>query len=156
MTRARDLMQSHVVTVGPNTPLIDVHGLFAQEQINAAPVVDETEEVIGVISSTDLIRTLDEERDTAWVETSYLRDLLPYSSPDWDSVPEDLQDRWSQLRVSDAMTEGVVSVAPDATAGEVARTLRKNRLHHVFVIEDGTLVGVISTFDLLQLVERMS
>jgi CBS domain-containing protein len=147
-------MQSQVVTVGPDTPLIDVHGLFAREQINAAPVVDETEEVVGVISTTDLIRTLDEERDTAWVDTSYLRDLLPYSSPDWDSVPEDLQDRWSQLRVSDAMTEGVVSVAPDASAGEVASTLRKNRLHHVFVIDGGTLVGVISTFDLLELVER--
>ncbi len=85
------------------------------------------------------------------VETSYPRDVLPYSSPEWDSVSED---RLGQLRVSDAMTKGVVSVSPDASAAEVARTLRKNRLHHLFVIEDGALRGVVSTYDLLQLVEQ--
>ena len=154
MPRARSLMEEHVLTVSPETPLLDVHRLFAEEQIGAAPVVDDAERVIGVITSADLVRALEEERDTAVVETSYLRDVLPYSSPDWDSVPEDLQDRLGQLRVSDAMTEGVVSVSPDASAAEVARTLRKNGLHHVFVIEDGVLRGVVSTYDLLQLVEQ--
>ena len=93
-------------------------------------------------------------RDTAVVETSYLRDLLPYTSPDWDSVPEDLQDRLGQLRVSDAMTEGLESLPPDASVAEVAQTLRKNGLHHVFVVERGMLRGVVSTYDLLQLVEH--
>jgi len=143
------------MTVSPETRLLDVHRLFAEEQINAAPVVDEAEEVIGVVTTADLIRVLDETRDSAWVETSYLRDVLPFSSPDWDNVPEDLQNRWNQLRVSDAMTRGVVRVAPDAPVSEVARMLRKNRVHHVFVIDDAQLRGVISTFDLLQVVERL-
>lgn len=154
MVRARDLMERHVVTVNPETSLAELYRLFAEEQIGAAPVVDETERVIGVVSSADLLRALAEERDTALVDTRYLRDLLPYSSPDWDGVPEDLQDRLGQRRVSEAMTEGIVSVGPDASAAEVAATLRTNRLHHVFVIEDGLLAGVISTYDLLQLVER--
>jgi CBS domain-containing protein len=147
-------MEEQVLMVSPETPLLHVHRLFAEEQIGAAPVVDGSERVIGVITSADLVRTLEEERDTAMVHTSYLRDVLPYSSPDWDNFPDDLQDRLGQLRVSDAMTEGVVSVSPDASAAEVARTLRKNRLHHVFVIEDGALRGVVSTYDLLQLVEQ--
>jgi CBS domain-containing protein len=155
LSRARDLMQDHVVSVSPETSLLDVHRLFTEEQISAAPVVDDAEEVVGVITSADLIRSLEEERDTAVVQTSYQREVVPYSSPDWDGVPEDFQDRLAQLRVSDAMTEGVVSVRPDASAAEVAETLRKNRLHHVFVIEDGELRGVVSTYDLLQLVERM-
>jgi CBS domain-containing protein len=155
MPKARDLMQTHVVTVGPDTPLLDVYRLFAEEQIGAAPVVDEAEQVIGVVSTADLVRTLDEERDTAWVQTNYLRDVVPFSSPDWDNVPEDLQNRWEQLRVSDAMTDGIVTMPPDASASEIARTLRKHRLHHVFVVEDGVLCGVISTYDLLQLVEKI-
>lgn len=155
MPKARDLMQTHVVTVGPDTPLLDVYRLFAEEQIGAAPVVDDAEQVIGVISTADLVRTLDEERDTAWVQTNYMRDVVPFSSPDWDNVPEDLQNRWEQLRVSDAMTDSILTVPPDASASEIARTLRKHRLHHVFVIEDGVLRGVISTYDLLQLVEKI-
>ncbi len=154
MTRASDLMQDHVVTVSPETPLLEAHRLFVEEQIGAAAVVDDAEELVGVITSADLIRTLTEERDTAVFDTRYLRDVLPYSSPDWDRVPEDLQDRLGQLRVSDAMTEGVVSVLPDATAAEVAKVLRQNRIHHVFVTADGTLRGVVSTYDLLELVEN--
>jgi CBS domain-containing protein len=147
-------MQEHVVMVSPETPLLDVHRLFREEQIGAAPVIDDAERVVGVITSADLVRALEEQRDTAVFETNYLLCVRPYSSPDWDRVPEDLQDRLGQLRVSDAMTEGVVSVSPDATAAEVAQTLRKNRLHHILVIGDGTLRGIVSTYDLLQLVER--
>lgn len=153
-SRARDLMEEHVVTVSPETALLDVHRLFVEEQISAAPVVDDEERVIGVITSTDLVRALEQERDTAAVETSYLRDVLPYSSPDWDSVPEDFQNRLARLRVSDAMTEAVVTVSADAAVAEVAQILRSNRLHHVFVVEGGVLRGVISTFDLLRLVEQ--
>ena len=52
------------------------------------------------------------------------------------------------------MTEGLVTVPPDASAAEVARTLRSNGVHHVLVAERGVLRGVVSTFDLLQLVEQ--
>lgn len=155
MPRARDLMEEHVVTVSPETPLLDVHRLFTEEQIGAAPVVDDAERVVGVVTSADLVRALEETRDTALFDARYLRDVLPYSSPDWDAVPEDLQDRLGQLSASEAMTEGVVSVSPDASAVEIARTLRTNRIHHVLVIdEEGGLRGVISTFDLVQLVEK--
>ena len=42
----------------------------------------------------------------------------------------------------------------EATAAEVARALREHRVHRVFVVEDRSLLGVISTFDVLRLVER--
>jgi len=154
MPRASDLMEKHVVTVSPETPLLDVHRLFVEEEIGAAPVVDDEERAIGVITGADLVRALEQEHDTAAVDNTYLRDLVPYSSPDWDRAPQDFQDRLGQLRVSDAMTEGVVSVPPDTSAADVARTLREHRMHHLFVIDRGALLGVISSFDLMQLVER--
>lgn len=154
MRRARDFMEQHVLKVGTETPLPDVHRLFVEAQISAAPVVDDVEQVVGVITTADLVRALDEERDTTRTAPDYLRTELLFSSPDRSDMPEDLQDRMGQLRVSDVMTEGVVSVTPDAPATEVARTLRKNRLHHVFVIENDELRGIVSTFDLLEIVEK--
>lgn len=153
-TRARDLMEKDVLSVSPETPLLDVHRLFVEEQISVAPVLDDAERVIGVVSSVDLLRAVEGERNTAVVQTTYFRDQLPYSSPDWDHLPEDLQDRLGQLQVSDAMSEGVVSVSADASAAAVAHTLRENRVHHVFVVEKEILVGVISAYDLLELIER--
>jgi CBS domain-containing protein len=151
---ARSVMQTSVVSVNPQTPLADVQRLFVEEEIHGAPVVDDDGTVLGVITSQDLLRVAEEERDTAVVDADYFRDDLEFSGPDWSAMPEDFQDRLRNLSASDAMTPEVVTVAPDTPVSEVASTLRQGRIHRVFVVEDGTLVGVISTFDLLECLEK--
>lgn len=150
---ARDVMQSHVITVEPETPLVDVHRLFVDEEINGAPVVDETGRLMGVISSLDLLREVEREHESPSSDTHYFRDVLEYSAPDWAETSEDFQDRLSHLTVADAMTPGGIVVAPDAPIEEVAKTLRTNRVHRVLVVEDDALIGLISTFDMVKLLE---
>jgi CBS domain-containing protein len=151
---AGDLMERHVLSVSPETPLVDVHRLFVEEEISGAPVIDNAGLLLGVISTTDLLRAVEEEQDTALVETDYFRDILPYSAPDWANAPEDFQNRLADRTVEEIMTRGVISVAPTATASEVARTLRKHRVHRVFVVEGGRMLGLISAFDVLRLIEE--
>ena len=112
---ARDIMQTEIVTVSPELPLLDVHRLFVDEEIHGAPVIDENGVVSGVVSSADLLRVVAEEHGTAGVAVDYLRDLVEFSGPDWASMPEDFQDRLCNLCVGDAMTVAVVEVSPDAT-----------------------------------------
>ena len=150
---AKDLMETHIISVAPETPLINVHRLFVEEQISGAPVLDDLGVVMGVITAADLLRAVAEEHDTVRVEADYFRDSLPYSSPDWAGAPENFQDRLAELRVSDEMSQGVISVPPSAGAPEVARTLRKAGVHRVFVAEDGRLLGLLSAFDLLKVIE---
>jgi CBS domain-containing protein len=152
MPKARELMDERVISVDPGASLLDVHRLFSQEGISGAPVVGEAGELEGVITNTDLVRAVGETHESAATDSTYFRDLLPYSSPDWASGPEDFQDRLGELQVADFMTRGVVSVPPDASASEVAQTLMKHRVHRLFVVEDATLLGVVSAFDLLRLV----
>ena len=111
--KARDVMQTGIVAVGPSTPLLDVHRLFTEEEISGAPVVDDDGTLLGVITSTDLIRAVEEEHDSGRVAQDYFRDLLPYSSPDWASGPEDFQDRLREIRAEDVMTVEVLTVAPE-------------------------------------------
>jgi len=151
--KARDVMQTGIVAVGPSTPLLDVHRLFTEEEISGAPVVDDDGTLLGVITSTDLIRAVEEEHDSGRVAQDYFLDLLPYSSPDWASGPEDFQDRLREVRVEDVMTVEVLTVAPETPIPLVARALREHHIHRVFVSQDARLVGVISAFDLLKLVE---
>jgi len=151
---ARDIMQTHVITVTPETPLIDVHRLFTDEEITGAPVVDDQERIVGVISAVDLIRAVETEHESVAAEPTYFHDQLPYGGPDWGQWPENFQDRLGELRAEDAMTAAVISVAPGASIPEVARTLRENRVHRVLVVEDRALVGVISAFDLVALLEK--
>ncbi len=153
MPLARDVMEPQVVSVGPDTPLIDVHRLFADEAISGAPVVDEDGGLVGVITAMDLLRAVAEEHETARAQSNYFRELLSYSSPDWSSAPEDFQDRLRELRAEDAMTREVLTVPPTATVAEVARELRSRHFHRVFVAQGSQLVGVITAFDLLKVIE---
>ena len=150
----RDLQQSDVVSVSPNTPLLQVHRLFVEAEIHGAPVLEDDGSLVGVITTTDLVRAIEEEHESGIVQTDYFRDILPYSVPDWAGGPEDLQDRLEQSQVEDAMTREVATISPDAPVGEAARLLRENKIHRLFVTEGGVLVGVISAFDLLAIVEK--
>lgn len=151
---ARDVMQSPVVTIERDASLLDAHRLFVEEEIHGVPVVDADGAVVGVISTLDLLRAVHEEHEGARSQASYYRDLLPYSSPDWDTGVEDFQDRLAEARVADAMSESVVSVPPDASIAQVAHSLRVNGIHRVLVAEKDRLLGIISSQDLLGLLER--
>jgi CBS domain-containing protein len=156
VTRARDLMQTDVVVVTAETPLLQIHRLFIEEEINGAPVVDEDGEVVGVISSLDLLREVQEEYDTgAGINVPmYFREELPYSGPDWLSAPEDFQDRMSELTAADAMVKEIVSVTPDTSVSEVARIMREQHIHRVLVVADGELEGILTSFDLISQLEQ--
>ncbi|MEM7023478.1 MAG: CBS domain-containing protein [Pseudomonadota bacterium] len=55
--------------------------------------------------------------------------------------------------VSQIMTERVYAVPAYNDAHIAARVMRKNKVHHVVVTHEKEVVGILSAFDLLQLVE---
>ena len=56
--------------------------------------------------------------------------------------------------LSNVMTERVYSVPQYNDAHVAARVMRKNDIHHVVVTHEKKVVGILSSFDLLQLVEN--
>lgn len=154
LSTARDVMTDSVVTVSPEASLMDVLRLFVEEEIHAAPVIGDDGEIVGVISSTDLLRAQEDEHDTARATTDYLRGVLELSLPDGSGDLDDFQDRLGQRTVSEVMTTGYLSVPSDAGVAEVARRLRENRVHRIWVEENGRLVGVVSTLDLMPVIEQ--
>ena len=55
--------------------------------------------------------------------------------------------------VNRVMSEGVRAVPAYNDVSVAARIMRKNRIHHVVVTHEKKIVGMISSFDLLKLVE---
>ena len=154
MKTARDLMQTQVVTVAPHDPLHAVQRLFTQEGIHGAPVVDDEERVLGVITSTDILRAATEAHDVEPAEPAVFREDLDLSRLAWSLAPEDLKERLQDAVVEDHMTREVVQVAPSASVAAVARALREHQVHRAIVTENGRLRGVISAFDLIALLEK--
>ena len=66
----------------------------------------------------------------------------------------DLLDRHSDTTpVSELMTKPVYSVPVDEGTHVAARIMRNHHLHHVAVTDHGAVVGIVSAYDLLALVE---
>jgi len=157
IVRARDLMERDIITVTPETRLLDVHRLFVQEELHGAPVVGEDTLVRGVVSILDLLRLVRDEFEPGAGATAatYFRDELPYSGSDWLRMPEDFQDRVQTLTVANAMSREIVTVGPGATVDEIARTMLEHHVHRVLVCEDHVLLGMISVFDLIRVLTRV-
>jgi CBS domain-containing protein len=149
---ASDIMQTQVVTVSPSDPLHSVQRLFFEEEIHGAPVVDETSRVRGMITSMDLIRAVMEESDSS--KGVDFTDAFEQVGVPWEAASEEFQDRLGESIVADVMTESLVTVDPTTSISEVALLLREHRIHRVLVVKGDNLLGIISSFDLIRLLEE--
>jgi CBS domain-containing protein len=52
-------------------------------------------------------------------------------------------------QVADFMTDEVETVTPDTPITEAARAMTANRIHRVVVVDQGAVVGIITSLDLL-------
>ena len=155
MTVASDIMQRQVVTVAADSPLLAVYRLFVEEDISGAPVVNETGDVVGVISSRDLLRVANETHDDAVMDLHYYEGAPSFKGEEWMTDIEEFEDRLTQRSVSQVMTTGAISVSRDTPINEIADLLLKHRIHRVLVLDvendEGPLVGIVSVFDMVAL-----
>ena len=130
---AQDLMTPNPISVRDDATLRDLIVLLTDKGIAAAPVIDEAGHPVGVVSRADVIT---HERELA------VREPEPGG---------DAGETAGETLVRDIMTPVLFSVRPDTPAARVVEELVAMKVHRLFVIDEaGTLVGVISTFDVLQ------
>jgi CBS domain-containing protein len=53
---AKDVMTPHVVSVRPDEPVSVAARLMLQKKISGLPVVNDLENIVGVVSESDLLR----------------------------------------------------------------------------------------------------
>lgn len=59
-TAVDEVMRTHPLTARPDTPLSVAVAIMLQHRINCLPVLDEAEHVCGIVTSTDLLRVLEQ------------------------------------------------------------------------------------------------
>ena len=122
MPTVRDLLakrNSAVIQVGEQRSVLDAARLMKQHRIGCV-VVTRKHKVVGIFTERDILtRVVAEGRDPG-------------------SVP-----------VAQVMTAPVAVCTPDTTIDECTATITEKRHRHLPVVEDGCLVGLISSGDLL-------
>ena len=120
-------MTSPVRSVLPTDELSRVQEELSKQAFSAVAVV-ERERLVGVVSRTDLLRIGRRQAGTRSGSSVLV-------------VPRKL--------VHEVMEPDVVTVGPDETLSKAAELMLRHRVHRLFVEAAGTLVGVVSTRDLM-------
>ena len=140
--RARDIMTSKVVTIGPDADIATIAQLLIDKNISGAPVVDAAGKLAGMVSEGDLLKQAGlagESRRSWW--------LRLVSTPEQDA--KDFVKAHGHT-AADIMTTDVVTIAENTVTTTIARLLEENRIKRVPVMRDGELVGIVSRGNLLQ------
>ena len=139
--KAADVMTPNVVTVRPETSVIDAIKLMLQDQISGLPVVDKSGQVKGIVTEGDFLRRTElgtERKRKRWLE--------------WLLGPG-LADEYVHShgrKVEDVMTTDVRAVGPDVSLDEVVQLMERYRIKRVPVVESGRLLGIVSRANLLR------
>ena len=173
MLSVQDIMQTDVVTVAPETTARYLARLLADEEISGVPVVDADGMLAGVVSSTDLVRLAADDSGIELRPTTRSVESLTDSARE-DEEEEELQDpygfflpedspftgqrfleQWPEsdfdtILVRDIMTPVSFSVEPGASLPELCEFLVRGRIHRALVTEGGSLVGIVTSADVLR------
>ena len=124
-----EIMTKNIIALNRDDDLETAEMLFKRNKIRHIPAVAE-DVIIGMLSYTDLLRISFAD---AVYETEEEVDTLVYN----------------MFTIDQVMAKNVVTVSSTATIKEVAKILAENEFHALPVVDDGRLVGIVTTTDLI-------
>ena len=140
--RAIDVMVRDVVTVHPETDVADAIKLLAEHDVSAVPVLDDADNLVGMLSEADLIHRVEigtEKRRPWWQEA--VTGAVTLSADFAKSHGK---------KVGEVMAPGVISVSEDTLLSEIAALFERKGIKRVPVVKDGELAGIVSRSNLIQ------
>ncbi len=135
MLRIRDIMTSEVVTLSPDTSIREAAELLTTERVGGAPVV-RLGTLIGMLTAQDLMDFV----ASLATEPAEVRTRTEHGILD-DHTVEEAMSR-APLR----------TVTPSTPVEKAAEMLAVERMHRIPVVEEGRLVGIVSTMDVVRAV----
>lgn len=147
----QDLMSTKILTVNEAWSIKQLAGYFVEHNISGAPVVSQSDELLGVVSQSDVVqfesRTLTEDELKKMMEHY----CGPFSGELKQDDIEHLRDKASEnSSVNSIMTPKVVSVDLNTPITEACKVIVEKKIHRLFITKGGILVGVITAHDVLQ------
>ena len=125
---AREFMSGTLVTLSPETELMEAIRRLVDRRISGAPVVDGQGNLVGILTERDCI--------AAALAAGYYGE--------------------AGGRVSEFMSKKVESVDADDGLMDIAKRFIDGRFRRFPVVDDNRLVGLISRHDVLRAILRVS
>ena len=145
MIKAKDIMTRDVVTVTPDTDILQAAKRLLENHFNGLPVVDDEGKLLGILCQDDLI--VQQKRVPLPSVFTLLDGMIPLFS---GKQMEKEVEKMVAMKVSQAMTPNPRTVDPETAIEDIATIMVRKNIHTLPVLEKGKLVGVIGKEDVLR------
>jgi CBS domain-containing protein len=109
------------ISVTTGASISDVVHVLAEKRIGAVLVVDGKDELVGILSERDIVRSLDKKAGATL-----------------------------ELTAADLMTHSPTTTSPDASVADAMEIMSDGRFRHLPVMEGGKLIGLVSIGDVVK------
>jgi acetoin utilization protein AcuB len=122
----RDIMTQAVVTLTPQRSVPEAITLLAQHRFRHLPVVEDAQDMVGIVSDRDLLRALTRGANV------------------------------DQMTVQEIMKPQVVAVRPETPLSAATTVMLQHRINCVPVLDDEKrLCGIVTSTDLLRVFQQV-
>lgn len=127
MTELAEIMSTDVVAITEETTIVEAVALLVKHNITGLPVVDKKMRPIGIVSEKDLLKL-----------------VYSFQAREYDSN--------SQINTVQAvMSTDLVTFDINDSLSDICKCLMESEFRRVPVLDQGSLVGIISRKDLLEI-----
>ncbi len=123
------IMHTNLVTVSPETTLVEARELIEQHKIAHLLVVNKKGKLVGLVSDRDLKQN--------------------WASPATSLSTHELHYLLQRVEVSMIMVKTVMTVAPDTTIERGAYIMQTHNISSLPVMADDNLVGIVTSTDVM-------
>jgi CBS-domain-containing membrane protein len=146
--RAHQIMIKDVITVRPDTSIVESARLMLEHHISGLPVLDKNGRLIGIVSEGDFLRR--SEIGTQRKRLRWLHFLIGPGREASEFV------RQSGRKVEDVMTRDPVTVSESTPLEELVSLMEKHDVKRLPVVRREQVVGIVTRANLLQAVARLA
>jgi len=125
MLKAKELMNTRVITIGKDEDICEAIRMMALNNITGLPVIDDDGTLVGIITAKDVLVLLCNSLDNTKLDQAV-------------------------GKVGDFMTSNVVCFEPQDDLSDIAECLSLNSFRRVPILDNGRLVGIISRRDVIR------
>jgi len=124
MIIVKTIMTTDVKFVRADTPIYDALDLLENEKVSGLPVVDEANQVVGILTEKDVL------------------EILIAKNVDVKN------------KVGDYMTREVICFQENDNVIDVCKFFIRSNIRRVPIVRDGKLVGIVSRHDMVTLIRE--
>lgn len=150
--KVKNFMTKKVLTVNKDMSVKEFIRIMEENNITGAPVVDENEKVIGVISVTDVIKRSNYvNKELAHCEDCY--EVNPTTGI--VEIHKYYTEELFEKSIENLMTRKLISITPEADLVKAVDIFLSTPVHRILVMENDKIEGIISTKDTLKAYQKL-